>query len=80
MKTKEELNALKAEVETLSKKLAELSEDELKEVAGGFDSDYDIVWEKSGDEVEIPSTPGTYHAGITIHDDGHGVWTSEQLP
>ena len=35
MKTKEELNKLKAEVETLNKKLAELSEDELKEVTGG---------------------------------------------
>ena len=37
MKTKEELNALKEEVETLNKKLAELSEDELKKVAGGSD-------------------------------------------
>ena len=36
MKTKEELNALKEEVETLSKKLAELNEDELAEVTGGF--------------------------------------------
>jgi len=35
MKTKEELTALKNEVETLNKKLAELSEDELKQVAGG---------------------------------------------
>ena len=35
MKTKEELNALKEEVETLNKKLAELSEDELKLVVGG---------------------------------------------
>ena len=35
MKTKEELNALKEEVETLNKKLAELSEEELKQVAGG---------------------------------------------
>ncbi len=35
MKTKEELNALKEEVETLNKKLAELSEDELYEVTGG---------------------------------------------
>ena len=40
MKTKEELSAIKAEVETLNKKLAELSEDELAQVAGGsFDSD-----------------------------------------
>ena len=35
MKTKEELNALKEEVEALNKKLAELTEEELKAVAGG---------------------------------------------
>ena len=35
MKTEEELNALKEEVDTLNKKLVELSEDELKEIAGG---------------------------------------------
>ena len=35
MKTKEELNVLKEEVKALNKKLAELSEDELKEVTGG---------------------------------------------
>ena len=35
MKTKEELCALKNEVETLNRKLAELSEDELKQVTGG---------------------------------------------
>ena len=39
MKTKEELNALKEEVETLNKKLAELTEDELQQVAGGATSD-----------------------------------------
>ena len=37
MKTKEELNALKEEVETLNRKLAELSEDELEQVTGGFE-------------------------------------------
>ena len=36
MKTKEELNALKEEVETLNKKLAELTEEELRQVSGGF--------------------------------------------
>lgn len=36
MKTKEELQALKNEVDTLNKKLAELTEDELKQVSGGF--------------------------------------------
>ena len=35
MKTKEELNALKEEVETLNKKLAELNAEELAQVVGG---------------------------------------------
>ena len=35
MKTKEELNALKEEVNELSSKLARLSDEELKEVVGG---------------------------------------------
>ena len=35
MKTKEELNALKAEVETVNRKLRELTGDELKQVTGG---------------------------------------------
>ena len=36
-KTQEELNVLKNEFESLSKKLAELSEDELEQVTGGVD-------------------------------------------
>ena len=36
MKTKEELNALKEEVETVSRKLHELTEEELAQVSGGF--------------------------------------------
>ena len=36
MKTKEELNALKEEVETLNKKLHELTEEELEQVSGGL--------------------------------------------
>ena len=39
MKTKEELNAIKAEVETLNKKLAALSEEELEQVNGGLKLD-----------------------------------------
>ena len=35
MKTKEELNALKEEVEALNQKLAELSEEEIAQVSGG---------------------------------------------
>ena len=36
MKTKEELDSLKEEVEALNKKLAELTEEELEQVSGGF--------------------------------------------
>ena len=36
MKAPEELNALKAEVESLKEKLAGLTEEELKQVAGGW--------------------------------------------
>ena len=35
MKTKEELNALKEEVETVNRKLLELTEEELTQVNGG---------------------------------------------
>lgn len=35
MKTKEELNVIRGEIDTLNKKLAELSEDELEMVSGG---------------------------------------------
>ena len=37
MKSKEELNALKEEVEALNKKLAELTEEELAQVSGGVE-------------------------------------------
>ena len=36
MKTKKELNALKEEAETLNKKLAELTDEELAQVSGGW--------------------------------------------
>ena len=36
MKTKEELNTLKEEVETINNKLKELTEEELEQVAGGI--------------------------------------------
>ena len=38
MKSKEELNALKEEVEALNKKLAELTDEELEQVSGGVSS------------------------------------------
>ena len=48
MKTKEELNALKEEVETLNKKLAELSEEELAQVAGGS---VDDVYQRYNEDI-----------------------------
>lgn len=45
MKTKEELNALRNEVETLNKKLGELTEEELTQVTGGFSPDDMHIWD-----------------------------------
>ena len=56
MKTKEELNALKNEVENLNKKLAELTVDELAEVSGGGIIDDFLQW--------ISSDMG-YKSGVT---------------
>ena len=59
MKTKEELNALKEEVETLNKKLAELTEEELEQVTGG-NTDF-IVGQ------EDPYQKDPYHNAQTIY-------------
>ena len=48
MKSIEELNALREEVKTLNKKLAELTEEELEQVSGGQlqeIEDGDPLWE-----------------------------------
>ena len=52
MKTYEELNALREEVEALKKKLAELTEDELAQVTGGVGS---------GDTVPGSGDPKEFH-------------------
>ena len=44
MKTKEELNALKEEVETLNKKLHELTDEELAQVSGGEYLPYSVLF------------------------------------
>ena len=49
MKTPEELNTLKSEVETLNKKLAELTEEELTQVSGGTGA---ADWEDGGNFPE----------------------------
>ena len=42
MKTKEELNELKEEVESVNEKLQELTEEELAQVTGGFAHAYNL--------------------------------------
>ncbi len=54
MKTKEELNALKEEVETLNKKLAELNEEELAQVVGGASGCVDSLRGTGGFDVIYP--------------------------
>ena len=59
MKSKEELNALKNEVETLNKKLAELTEEELAQVSGGgwVYQDIEISLESENGEGEKSRNP-----------------------
>ena len=52
MKTKEELNALKEEVEALNTKLTELNEEELAQVTGGLE--YKIAFRSIGVFVSQP--------------------------
>ena len=66
MKTKEELNTLKNEVESLNRKLAELSEDEMNEVAGGgLDEWVDRHWKKIKD-YEKNTKPSIHVLSDTI--------------
>ena len=50
MKTQEELNAIKEEVKTLNNKLAELTDEELRQVFGGSET---FVTEKGESKKEI---------------------------
>ena len=52
-KSQDELNAIKEEVKTLNKKIAELTEDELKQVCGGWKyDDIEVVLTPDGKEEE----------------------------
>ena len=52
-KTQEELNIIKKEVETLNKKLAELTEEELALVVGGKGNDGDIDWSVKNNSIPV---------------------------
>ena len=56
MKTKEEMNVFKEELETMNTKLTELNEEELEQVTGGSGS---------GGGVYVPSAPSTAPAPST---------------
>ena len=58
MKTKEELNALKEEVETVSKKLHELTDEELVQVSGGAKAVQDDTQGKRKGQALIRESAG----------------------
>lgn len=63
MKTKEELNSLKEEIEALNKKLAELTEEELVQVTGGESCGMLAKCPYCGGDLELHpwfSEPGVY--------------------
>ena len=55
-KTKEELNELKIEYESLNEKLKELSDDELKQVTGGITS----LWSETLETAELLENGGQH--------------------
>lgn len=65
MKTPEELNKLRAEIEALNRKLAELNEDELKQVTGGGQDSY---------ELNSKDVYNAMFSFITKHDEFHAVY------
>ena len=58
MKTQEELNALKEEVESLNKKLAELTDEELAQVSGGAAGSVQFFNENKGFGFIEPESGG----------------------
>ncbi len=81
MKTAEELNVLKEEVKALKAKLADLTEEELAQVAGGAYEGGDICFLCGGKlEFTVHTSGGVswYHCtgcGKTlIYDPGTGIW------
>ena len=72
MKTAEELNALKEEVETLNKKLAELTDEELAQVSGGAAGSVQFFNEDKGFGFIKPEDGGrdifARHIDIIVHE------------
>ena len=74
MKTKEELNVLKEKVETLNKKLAELTDEELAQVHGGItpnaDGTYNIY---DGQKINFDPTKFAIVNGTYLNATGNTV-------
>ena len=63
MKTKENLNALKKEDETVSQKFSDLTEEELTQVSGGFD------WDSIFNTIAPLATPLTDSLNTSLNAD-----------
>lgn len=70
MKTKEELNAIKEEFENLNRKLAELTEDELKKVTGG--NSWNEYWGE--DSSYHPKNPSHFDDDFRPSEGGGNHW------
>ena len=74
MKTKEELNALKEEVEIVNKKLHDLTAEELKQVSGGCVID---AWGCDGwGKCQNPKCPNYKNAVAVCYEPGIGYFTT----
>ena len=78
MKTPEELNTIKEEVETLNKKLAELTEDELHQVVGGVEN-LDIRKDEYESIILNTSEPSSRNSAKIKTGDSRKHLTEEQL-
>ena len=64
MKTQEELNTIKKEVEILTNKLKELSEEELAHVTGGNSPDFDVNNEQVFPQKNRQECPYCYGTSV----------------
>ena len=67
-KTKEELNELKKEYETLTAKLSELTEDEFNNVVGGATGDWETIT-PSGIDAKNQGNYNIYYGNIPLDSD-----------
>ena len=76
-KTKEELNTLKEEVESVTKKIHELTEEELEQVTGGSNVSTMLEGKVAGVEITSDGQPG---ATATIRVRGASSVTASSEP